>query len=217
MLITIVMILVSCLIAIKRGRIRWEILIFLLILPALFFFFYSFICHSQLGLRLILPAFPFFFVSTGLLVPTSLTKQHRPVMILAGVLMIFYFISSARIYPHYLSYFNEFAGGPTKGIEFFADSNIDWGQDLKGLKRYMDMNGLKKINLVYYGPYDIPELDYYDIQVNNPNLDKGVPWAVSATWRYYADMEPFKSLIPFPLEKQPPDDRIGYSIYIYSP
>ena len=35
--------------------------------------------------------------------------------------------SSLAIYPHSLSYFNELAGGPTKGHYHLIDSNIDWG------------------------------------------------------------------------------------------
>ena len=41
---------------------------------------------------------------------------------------------SVLIHPDYLSYFNGLAGGPEKGIHYFADSNIDWGEDIKGLK-----------------------------------------------------------------------------------
>jgi 4-amino-4-deoxy-L-arabinose transferase-like glycosyltransferase len=37
------------------------------------------------------------------------------------------------IYPHYLAYFNELIGGPAQGHRYLADSNIDWGQDLKRL------------------------------------------------------------------------------------
>jgi len=33
--------------------------------------------------------------------------------------------------PHYLAYFNELAGGPANGFKELADSNLDWGQDLR--------------------------------------------------------------------------------------
>jgi len=48
-------------------------------------------------------------------------------------------------------YFNEFAGGPTKGYRYLADSNIDWGQDLISLKRYMEKNNLDSIYLSHFG------------------------------------------------------------------
>ncbi len=32
--------------------------------------------------------------------------------------------------PHYLSFFNSLAGGPSNGWKVLGFSNIDWGQDL---------------------------------------------------------------------------------------
>ena len=40
--------------------------------------------------------------------------------------------------PHYLAYFNELAGGPANGFKELVDSNLDWGQDLKNLKLWLD-------------------------------------------------------------------------------
>jgi hypothetical protein len=38
--------------------------------------------------------------------------------------------------PHWLSYFNEFVGGPKRGGEWLLVSNLDWGQDLYYLKQW---------------------------------------------------------------------------------
>jgi len=46
--------------------------------------------------------------------------------------------SSLYYYPHSLSYFNELVGGPTGGHYHLDNSNIDWGQDLLYLKRWLD-------------------------------------------------------------------------------
>ena len=56
----------------------------------------------------------------------------------------------ADVWPDYLAYFNEFAGGPN-GDRILVDSNLDWGQDLKGLKRFMDSRGIDRIYLSYFG------------------------------------------------------------------
>ena len=207
---------------IKKAPDRIEPHLFLLIPCAVFFLFYGIICKSQLGLRLILPIFPFLFCAAGLFLASMesfgapfFKKYSKFIMAAVGVLCFWQLIASARIFPHYLSYFNELAGGPERGIAYFADSNLDWGQDLKGLKKYMDEKGLDRIHLVYYGPNGKPELDYYGIRPADPADDPEVPWAISATWRYYADLEPFKSNIPFDFKNRPPDHRIGYSIFIY--
>jgi hypothetical protein len=65
------------------------------------------------------------------------------------------------IYPDYLTYFNGLAGGPQNGHRVLIDSNFDWGQDLKGLKRWMDHHQRQSIQFLYFGMAD-PE--YYGIK-----------------------------------------------------
>ena len=60
-------------------------------------------------------------------------------------------IGTLRIYPYYLTYFNEIAGGPDRGRYILSDSNIDWGQDMVGLKNYVEQNHIDRIKLSYFG------------------------------------------------------------------
>ena len=39
------------------------------------------------------------------------------------------------VHPFELTYFNVLAGGPLGGRRILSDSNLDWGQGLKGLTR----------------------------------------------------------------------------------
>jgi len=73
------------------------------------------------------------------------------------VLLVWYIITGVVIHPHYLSYFNEFVGGSSNGYKYFLDSNVDWGQDLNGLKKWMDKNHVSEIGLSYFGN-DIPQM-----------------------------------------------------------
>jgi hypothetical protein len=66
--------------------------------------------------------------------------------------------ASLAVYPHSLSYFNELAGGPTRGSEHLVDSNIDWGQDLLWLRRWLQEHPeATPFGLVYFGGLD-PEV-----------------------------------------------------------
>ncbi len=47
-------------------------------------------------------------------------------------------ISSLACYPHSLSYFNEFIGGPQNGHRYLIDSNLDWGQDMPLVQDWID-------------------------------------------------------------------------------
>ena len=64
-------------------------------------------------------------------------------------------------WPDQLAYFNELAGGPSRGHRYLDDSNIDWGQDLKRLKRYVGREGIERIKL-RLGPHASP--DHYGIR-----------------------------------------------------
>jgi hypothetical protein len=46
-------------------------------------------------------------------------------------------VSTASVYPHELSFFNEFSGGPGNGYRHLLHSNLDWGQDLLFARHWM--------------------------------------------------------------------------------
>lgn len=63
--------------------------------------------------------------------------------------------SSLWYYPHSLSYFNELAGGPLGGPRHLLDSNIDWGQDVLLLKRWLDAHPeARPLGFAYFGLFD---------------------------------------------------------------
>ncbi|MEK7440512.1 MAG: hypothetical protein AABZ78_06945, partial [Chloroflexota bacterium] len=64
-------------------------------------------------------------------------------------LFIVHLISTFASAPNFLSYFNEFVGA--NGYKVLSDSNIDWGQDLPALGKYL--NG-RKVYLSYFGQAD---------------------------------------------------------------
>lgn len=103
-----------------------------LLTPILFYFvWFNLFFHFQIGLRHLLPIFPFLFV----LVSRLAELPRRSLATLAWLLAAIHAASSLRIHPHYLAYFNEAAGGPLQGWRYLIDSNLDWGQD-RGAVRF---------------------------------------------------------------------------------
>jgi hypothetical protein len=110
--------------------------------------------HLNSGHRHILPTYPAMFVLAGAagLWLSSRTRVAAGV-VLAGLL---WFVGeSLAIRPHYLAYFNQLAGGPRNGWRQLVDSSLDWGQDLPGLKTWLDRNGPGRegtpVYLSYFG------------------------------------------------------------------
>jgi len=122
----------------------------LLLIPPALIFIATTQAKVNIGLRHILPVYPFLFVLASRMATLRLRREWA-VFLLIGIPTIFTAISSLRITPHQLAYFNEFVGGPAQGYRYLSDSNIDWGQDLKGLKRYMEQENLPIIYLSYFG------------------------------------------------------------------
>ncbi len=58
---------------------------------------------------------------------------------------------AARVAPLYLEYFNEAAGDSAGGHRWLLDSNLDWGQDLVRLARYLREKRLESVHLAYMG------------------------------------------------------------------
>lgn len=114
-----------------------------------------FMVLNNLGtlLRYVLPIFPFVFVLAARLVDDD-RFAGRGARIIGTALCVWYLAGSASVAPHYLAYFNEIAGGPANGYRYLAESNLDWGQDLAGLKAYMDREGIERIPLGYFGSAD---------------------------------------------------------------
>jgi hypothetical protein len=84
----------------------------------------------------------------------------------AIALVAWHVAESLAIRPDYLAYFNEAAGGPSKGYTHLADSSLDWGQDLPGLKQWLDRQGLQRpgASPVYLSYFGTARPAYYGIQ-----------------------------------------------------
>ena len=104
---------------------------------------------SQTGInehmRYVLPIFPFFFIWIGRVRPCllafnqSFRKNRRMIAGLLSLASLLWIVSSSLYYyPHSLSYFNELIGGPRNGWKHLANSNIDWGQDLLFLRKWVE-------------------------------------------------------------------------------
>lgn len=122
-----------------------------LITPVLTFLLLSTLIYYRvnIGLRYLLPLFPFMHVVSGRVVTLFPPRRAAPAVL--GGLLIFQGYASASIYPHYLAYFNELVGGPKEAYKYFVDSNLDWGQDLKRLKAWMVRSGTPRVHLAYFG------------------------------------------------------------------
>jgi hypothetical protein len=133
--------------------------------------------HLNIGHRHLLPVYPALFIlagaAVGWLKPVAPRETHadsrrsNPVFrAIVGAALAFTAFEAFWTWPNYLAYFNPLAGGPQNAYRHLVDSSLDWGQDLKGLKSWLDghpqdATNRERLYLAYFGPTP-PEL--YAIQ-----------------------------------------------------
>lgn len=134
-----------CAVSLARGRLRADDSFWLL--PAFLYLGLASMSNLQLGSRLVLPAIPFLLLIAARALDVASPKRRA----FCALLVVWLAIRMVTAYPYYLSFFNYWAGGPDRGLDYLSDSNIDWGQDLPSLRRYVLDNDIPKIDLAYFG------------------------------------------------------------------
>jgi 4-amino-4-deoxy-L-arabinose transferase-like glycosyltransferase len=127
--------------------------------------------HLNIGHRHLLPVYPALFVLAGAVVARLPRRAGAVVgMGLAGWALV----SMLAIRPHYLAYFNVFAGGPTQAHYHLIDSSLDWGQELPGLAEWLAVHRRpgEPVYLSYFGSANY---HYYGIQAQELALYPLVP------------------------------------------
>ncbi len=183
---------------------------FFIIVPIAVLVLISMFTKINIGIRHLLPIYPFLFIFVGRIV--NLKFHIQKIFFLTLILLSIWYISeSVQIYPNDLAYFNEIIGGPKNGAGFLLDSNIDWGQDLKGLKAYLDEKSIQNIRMGYWGK---DRASYRGINYTQVNCypETGLV-AVSVNYLYGISEENSQCLSW--LMKYKPISNIGHSILIF--
>ena len=122
------------------------------------------------------------------------------------------------MYPHYLSYFNELAGGPNNGQHILLDSNIDWGQDMNRLDTWLSKNNLKN-KTIYFSVFTVEPLEYTqhfrNIKTKAITCAPHPGFFVVSVNRLYDFAQTKQGCLDW-LKLREPDAKIGYSIFIYN-
>ena len=165
--------------------------------------------NTQAGVRYILPAFPFFMVWLAVQA-RRLAASGRGLAACVAILFAAAGFESLRLHPHHLMFFNVIAGGPEQGPRYLITSE-DWGQDQRRLGVWQAENGVKRLFYSRYNPS--PESWYI--------TSRQAPCEPLLSGKYALQaIEVHRPKRVEPgcfdwLTQEAPDERVGYSIYIY--
>jgi hypothetical protein len=105
----------------------------------------------NIGHRHILPTYPALFVLAG---GAGLWFQRSTPVAAAVVALLLagFALESVRAYPHELAYFNQLVDR-RQAYRHLVDSSLDWGQDLPGLRDWLNARGkdFSSTYLAYFG------------------------------------------------------------------
>jgi 4-amino-4-deoxy-L-arabinose transferase-like glycosyltransferase len=212
----------------RSGSLAEEIRLFLV--PVAVLFLASVGTTYNIGIRHLLPIYPFLALFAAALFASAWEKRRRSSGARAAVaawilLPLVSAVELARIHPHELSYFNPLVGGPEAGARILSDSNIDWGLDLKRLAAELKRRGVTDPTVSYFGGdnvlYRIGVPDFSAQPVLRGRLVAISVFFLTAGPEFYAyhGAEPlaralagFKSEI---LSAGRPAGRIGHSIALF--
>jgi hypothetical protein len=170
----------------------------------------------NIGYRHALPAVPLVYALAGI-GAARLIGLWRPAAALCAALLALHAGESLSVYPHFLPFFNVAAGGPSAGPRYLADSNVDWGQDVKKLRDYLAARDALDPCISYFG--NAP-LRYYGIGEREIPATDDAAGRESMNCIAAVSVTELQGVYGHPnkyawLRDREPDARIGYSIYVF--
>jgi hypothetical protein len=196
-----------------------------LVLPFIVYTVFLFFSGINIGVRYYLPGFTFLFIMAGALL-ASLTKSRRFRMVgLAVVALVLGWcaVITVRAYPDYIPYMNALAS-PHPHWWYLSDSNVEWGDDIGGLMKYLRARGETHVRAAMLGGFLTPQLygcTYLDMLSDNPLPDTryvaiGASFLNGSTVPERPDRTDEQRVNRFDAFRgRVPDAMIGGSIYVY--
>jgi 4-amino-4-deoxy-L-arabinose transferase-like glycosyltransferase len=128
----------------------------LLWIPVVYYFVFSMGSSYNIGIRHVLPVYPLLAIAACRSVASPRnghlkTKARTAALTALGVLLVAQVSTAVSAHPFELSYFNLFGGGTSGGYRRLADSNTDWGLDLRRLSAELSRRRVRDATICYFG------------------------------------------------------------------
>jgi hypothetical protein len=149
-----------------------------LLAPPVIYFSVAVLMPTAVGLRHMLPVYPFLFIACGWV--AGITWPNRLGKTFTFIIAVGLMCETLMVYPNFIPFFNLAVGGEPAGIDLLSDSNLDWDQDLPLLAQWQREHPDVKLYLCYVGTVDPT---HYGIRYTNlpGGFDFGPPEELPST------------------------------------
>ena len=200
------------------------------LLPGVIYLVLTMTSHLNIGVRHLLPMFPFVAICGAGFISTVFDFGRKRSRVLAIVLACLVLVPCLGIailtFPNYLTYFSPLAGGATRGWQTLSDSNVETGQEVKPLAAYLKAQGQNRVTgimvggefLRFYGVQlnDFPRWDVEDDDSDeDPEPIDTEYVAIGAWYLSEIDLSDEQKAIIDVYRQQKPEAMIGNSIFVF--
>jgi 4-amino-4-deoxy-L-arabinose transferase-like glycosyltransferase len=162
----------------------------------------------NIGARHLMPMMPLFSVGIG----CAISKlADRRLKLLAVALVIVQAISVVLAYPLYIQFFSEAVGGARNGYKYLIDSNFDWGQDAKRLKRFLDERQIRHVYLDYFGNQF--SIEY--LKISNTRVDAEQAKQIREGVLVVSASQLMRAEWAWLRESRQPVERVAHTLFVY--
>jgi hypothetical protein len=164
--------------------------------------------NANIGVRHMLPMFPLLCVGIG----CASSRLANPKLKIAGLSLLGWQIVSVLLaYPLYIQFFSEAVGGAHNGYKYLFDSNFDWGQDAKRLKKFLDERHINHIYLDYFGTQF--SIEY--LKIPNTRVDAERAKQIRQGTLVVSASQLVRPEWAWLRESRQPVDRIAHTLFVY--
>ena len=192
----------------------------------------SMMSHLNIGVRHIIPVFPFYAVmGAGAITAFGKSLRWRRWQlsrIVPATIVLWCALLVFINYPNYLTYFSPLAGGTSNGWKLLSDSNVETGQEVATLAKYLKQHGTTKVTGVFMGsefikfygielcdlPCDEDEDEDEEAQ-DQDHSDQPTYVAIGAWYLQEVDVTPEQKAAIDPFRKLQPEAMVGNSIFVF--
>ena len=149
--------------ALTRLLRKRELLLLALVIPLAVYTAAVMMSPINIGVRYLLPAFPFLFILGGALLDRLLRakRARRALRLVALLLLCWIGVEAVRAYPDHMSYMNQLAWQHPPWY-YLSDSNVEWGDDTRDLAVYLRARGETRVRAILLAGF--ATLGYYGVE-----------------------------------------------------
>jgi Uri superfamily endonuclease len=111
----------------------------------------------------------------------------------------------------YIQFFSEAVGGARNGYKYLIDSNFDWGQDAKRLKRFLDERQIRHVYLDYFGNQF--SIEY--LKISNTRVDAEQAKQIREGVLVVSASQLMRAEWAWLRESRQPVERVAHTLFVY--